>query len=194
MGFKVSPATEQHYERGVTPRWQSVAMSETSGAYFVNAANLLIAVAGRFGLIAPGFRTPPRIVGVQRTVRRRPGGGMSEPEQILSHVIPIVRGQIVAGVEIEPDGTSQFVIAHPPRRHGQFEPQPPVVHPPSHEGVVVGERQFQSLLGEHSGGQVHVALAIPGRQSEQSLGAAGSEFPCCLQREGCVGPITPHLQ
>ena len=51
-------------------------MSETSGAYFVNAANLLIAVAGRFGLIAPGFRTPPRIVGVQRTVRRRPGGGV----------------------------------------------------------------------------------------------------------------------
>lgn len=43
---------------------------------FVNAANLLGAVAGRFGLIAPGFRTPPRIVGVQRTVRRRPGGGL----------------------------------------------------------------------------------------------------------------------
>jgi len=43
---------------------------------FVNAANLLGAVAGRFGLVAPGFRTPPRIVGVQRTVRRRPGGGV----------------------------------------------------------------------------------------------------------------------
>ncbi|MFM7409249.1 MAG: hypothetical protein ACKO3L_00390 [Actinomycetota bacterium] len=43
---------------------------------FVNAANLLGAVAGRFGLFAPGFRTPPRIVGVQRTVRRRPGGGV----------------------------------------------------------------------------------------------------------------------
>ena len=43
---------------------------------FVNAANLLIAVADRFGLVAPGFRTPPRIVGVQRTVRRRPGGGV----------------------------------------------------------------------------------------------------------------------
>lgn len=51
-------------------------MNETSGAYFVNAANLLIAVAGRFGLVAPGFRSPPRIVGVQRTVRRRPGGGV----------------------------------------------------------------------------------------------------------------------
>ena len=43
---------------------------------FVNAANLLGAVAGRFGFIAPGFRTPPRIVGVQRTVRRRAGGGL----------------------------------------------------------------------------------------------------------------------
>ena len=43
---------------------------------FVNAANLLGAVAARFGLVAPGFRTPPRIVGVQRTIRRRPGGGV----------------------------------------------------------------------------------------------------------------------
>lgn len=47
-----------------------------NNAIFVNAANLLGAVAARFGLIAPGFRTPPRIVGVQRTVRRRPGGGV----------------------------------------------------------------------------------------------------------------------
>ncbi len=47
-----------------------------NNATFVNAANLLGAVAARFGLIAPGFRTPPRILGVQRTVRRRPGGGV----------------------------------------------------------------------------------------------------------------------
>jgi len=43
---------------------------------FVSAANLLGTVAGRFGLVAPGFRMPPRIVGAQRTVRRRPGGGV----------------------------------------------------------------------------------------------------------------------
>lgn len=56
---------------------------------FVSAANLLGAVAGRFGLIAPGFRTPPRIVGVQRTVRRRPGGGI---------VAVAVRGRPTAAV------------------------------------------------------------------------------------------------
>lgn len=53
-----------------------VAEQGMNNTTFVNAANLLGSVAGRFGLIAPGFRTPPRIVGVQRTVRRRPGGGV----------------------------------------------------------------------------------------------------------------------
>jgi len=62
----------------VTPRWHHVRVTTQgmNNATFVNAANLLGAVAARFGLIAPGFRTPPRIVGVQRTVRRRPGGGV----------------------------------------------------------------------------------------------------------------------
>lgn len=62
----------------MTPRWHHVPVTTQgmNNATFVNAANLLGAVAARFGLIAPGFRTPPRIVGVQRTVRRRPGGGV----------------------------------------------------------------------------------------------------------------------
>lgn len=62
----------------MTPRWHHVRVTTQgmNNATFVNAANLLGAVAARFGLIAPGFRTPPRIVGVQRTVRRRPGGGV----------------------------------------------------------------------------------------------------------------------
>lgn len=76
------------YEWRVTPRCQHVLVAETTisratankpimnNNAFVEAANLLGTVAIRFGLIAPGFRTPPRIVGVQRTVRRRPGGGL----------------------------------------------------------------------------------------------------------------------
>jgi hypothetical protein len=50
--------------------------AQFSHSLFVEAAQLLGAVAGRYGLIAPGFRSPPRVVGVQRTIRRRPGGGV----------------------------------------------------------------------------------------------------------------------
>lgn len=75
----------------MTPRWHHVRVADLgmNNATFVNAANLLGAVAGRFGLIVPGFRTPPRIVGVQRTVRRRPGGGV---------VAVAVKGRPIAAV------------------------------------------------------------------------------------------------
>ena len=62
-------------------------MSET--ALFTSAAQLLSAVAGRSGLVAPGFRSPPRVVGVQRTIRRRAGGGV---------VAVVVRGRPFAAV------------------------------------------------------------------------------------------------
>ena len=62
-------------------------MSDT--ATFTTAAQLLGAVAGRYGLIVPGFRSPPRVVGVQRTIRRRQGGGV---------VAVAVKGRPLAGV------------------------------------------------------------------------------------------------
>jgi len=62
-------------------------MSDTTT--FTTAAQLLGAVAGRYGLIAPGFRSPPRVVGAQRTIRRRQGGGV---------VAVAVKGRPLAGV------------------------------------------------------------------------------------------------
>jgi len=41
---------------------------------FAAAARRLSAAARRMGLVAPGFRTPPRVVGVDRTLRRHAGG------------------------------------------------------------------------------------------------------------------------
>jgi hypothetical protein len=41
---------------------------------FAHAARVLGREARRRGLVVPGFRSPPRIVGVQRTVRRHTGG------------------------------------------------------------------------------------------------------------------------
>jgi hypothetical protein len=42
---------------------------------FADAARRLGALARGLGLAAPAFRSPPRLVGVDRTIRRRPDGG-----------------------------------------------------------------------------------------------------------------------
>ena len=43
---------------------------------FAAAARALAAAARRFGLAAPTFRTPPRLIGLDRTVRRHAHGGV----------------------------------------------------------------------------------------------------------------------
>ncbi|MCX6522145.1 MAG: hypothetical protein NTZ21_15910 [Actinobacteria bacterium] len=44
--------------------------------HFTQAARLLSREARRRGLVAPGFRCPPRVVGVQRTLRRHASGAV----------------------------------------------------------------------------------------------------------------------
>ena len=51
-------------------------MKVGSTTEFAAAARLLASEAQRYGLVAPGFRSSPRILGVDRTVRRRDGGGV----------------------------------------------------------------------------------------------------------------------
>jgi hypothetical protein len=51
-------------------------MESGSTMLFAAAARLIAAEAQRYGLIAPSFRSPPRIVGVDRTVRRHEHGGV----------------------------------------------------------------------------------------------------------------------
>lgn len=43
-------------------------------ALFAHAARQLATEARRRGLLAPGFRSPPRLVGVDRSIRRHPSG------------------------------------------------------------------------------------------------------------------------
>lgn len=43
---------------------------------FALLARSLSRAALRVGLVAPGFRCPPRVEGVMRTIRRRPNGGV----------------------------------------------------------------------------------------------------------------------
>jgi hypothetical protein len=53
-----------------------VAPPAAATVQFAAAARALAAAARRFGLAAPSFRTPPRLVGLDRTVRHRPQGGV----------------------------------------------------------------------------------------------------------------------
>jgi hypothetical protein len=53
-----------------------VAPPAATTVQFAAAARALAAAARRFGLTAPGFRTPPRLVGLDRTVRRHGKGGV----------------------------------------------------------------------------------------------------------------------
>lgn len=43
---------------------------------FSAAARALALAAARLGLVAPAFRSPPRLPGAERTVRRFPRGGV----------------------------------------------------------------------------------------------------------------------
>lgn len=42
---------------------------------FATAAKAIADEARAAGLVVPGFRSPPRLAGVDRSLRRRPGGG-----------------------------------------------------------------------------------------------------------------------
>lgn len=49
-------------------------MSESSTTKFTAAARVLAQRAAELDLVVPGFRSPPRIVGVNRTIRRARDG------------------------------------------------------------------------------------------------------------------------
>jgi hypothetical protein len=61
---------EQPLRRGV------VAPPAATTVQFAAAARALAAAARRFGLAAPSFRTPPRLVSLDRTVRCHARGGV----------------------------------------------------------------------------------------------------------------------
>jgi len=59
----------------VTPIAQTGRMS-TSTVQFAHAARTLTAAARAQGLVGPSFRCPPRLRGVDRSLRRRADGGV----------------------------------------------------------------------------------------------------------------------
>ena len=49
-------------------------MVQSSSLRFARAVQVLTAAARGLGLVVPGFRSPPRLVGVQRSIKRWSGG------------------------------------------------------------------------------------------------------------------------
>lgn len=79
------------------PDAESSAASST--LEFAAAARLLSAAARRSGLTAPGFRTPPRIVGVDRTIRRHPSGA-TVSVRVRGRPWPAIAADMIDGIVV----------------------------------------------------------------------------------------------
>jgi hypothetical protein len=65
---------------------------------FAAAARALGDAARAGSLVVPGFRSPPKLSGVDRTIRRRRGGGATISVQLAARPWPAVLGDMVEGV------------------------------------------------------------------------------------------------
>ena len=64
---------------------------------FASAARSLTSEARRRGLVGPSFRCPPRLVGVDRSIRRR-GGGAIVSVRLRGRPWPAVLADMIEGV------------------------------------------------------------------------------------------------
>ena len=69
---------------------------------FAGAARTLTRVARRRGLIGPSFRCPPRLVGVDRTIRRRSDGAIVSV-RLRGRVWAAVLADMIEGVVVAND-------------------------------------------------------------------------------------------
>jgi len=72
-------------------------MQSSTTARFASAARTLTREARRRGLVAPSYRCPPRVVGADRTLRRRSGGGVVSV-RVRERPWPAVLADMIEGV------------------------------------------------------------------------------------------------
>lgn len=72
-------------------------MDSSPTAQFALAARTLTQEARRRGLVTPSFRSPPRLRGVDRSLRRRPGGAVVAV-RLRERPWPVVLGDMIEGV------------------------------------------------------------------------------------------------
>lgn len=74
-------------------------MDQPVTALFAEAARALTREARRQGLVAPSFRCPPRVLGVDRSLRRRPDGGVVAV-RVRGRPWQAVLGDMIEGVVV----------------------------------------------------------------------------------------------
>jgi hypothetical protein len=72
-------------------------MQQSSSLRFARAVQALAQAARALGLVVPGFRSPPRLVGVQRSIKRWPGGA-TVAVVVRDRPWPAVQADLVEGV------------------------------------------------------------------------------------------------
>jgi hypothetical protein len=72
-------------------------MQQSPSLRFARAVQALARTARSLGLIAPAFRSPPRLVGVQRSIKRWPGGA-TVAVVVRDRPWPAVQADLVEGV------------------------------------------------------------------------------------------------
>jgi hypothetical protein len=70
----------------------------SSSIGFAVAARAIADEARRAGLVVPGFRSPPRLDGVDRSLRRRPGSAPAVAVRVKGRPMQIVVADMVEGV------------------------------------------------------------------------------------------------
>jgi len=72
-------------------------MQQSSSLRFARTVQALAQSARSLGLVVPGFRSPPRLVGVQRSIKRWPGGA-TVAVVVRGRPWPAVQADLVEGV------------------------------------------------------------------------------------------------
>ncbi len=79
-------------------------MESSTTARFAHAARTLGREARRRKLVAPSYRCPPRVVGADRTLRRRPSGGVVAV-RVRGRPWPAVLADMIEGIVVVNDLT-----------------------------------------------------------------------------------------
>ena len=72
-------------------------MQSSSSLRFARAVQAIAQTARTLGLVAPSFRSPPRLVGVHRSIKRWPGGA-TVAVVVRGRPWPAVQADLVEGV------------------------------------------------------------------------------------------------
>ena len=73
---------------------------ESSSFHFAVAARTIGSAARERGLTVPGFRSPPKVPGADRTIRRRPDGSASVAVAVKGRPFQAVIADLIEGVVV----------------------------------------------------------------------------------------------